>query len=82
MGVSRVLAQFVARVIIANPLQVKAIAQAARKDRQDRCRHARLPQIWTPDAETEHKRRLVAASPPRPAGFSRRLASGDRAEQR
>ena len=28
MGVSRVLAPFVARVIIANPLQVKAIAQA------------------------------------------------------
>ncbi len=28
LGVSRVLAPFVARVIIANPLQVKAIAQA------------------------------------------------------
>jgi transposase len=28
MGVSRVLAPFVARVIIANPLQVTAIAQA------------------------------------------------------
>ena len=28
MAVSRVLAPFVARVIIANPLQVKAIAQA------------------------------------------------------
>src|SRR4249919_1053055 len=41
MGVSRVLEPFVARVIIANPLQVKAIAQAARQDRQDRRRHAR-----------------------------------------
>ena len=30
MGMSRVLAPFVAQVIIANPLQVKAIAQAQR----------------------------------------------------
>ena|SRR5438874_2637946 len=41
MAVSRVLAPFAARVIIANPLQVKAIAQAHVKDGQDRCRHAR-----------------------------------------
>ncbi|WP_247341319.1 MULTISPECIES: hypothetical protein [unclassified Bradyrhizobium] len=39
MAVSRVLASFVARVIITNPLQVKAIAQA--HVRQDRCWHAR-----------------------------------------
>jgi len=32
MGVSRVLAPFVARVIIANPLQVKAIAACACQD--------------------------------------------------
>jgi hypothetical protein len=41
MGVSRVLEPFVARVIIANPLQVKAIRPGSRKDGQDRCRHAR-----------------------------------------
>ena len=67
MGVSRVLARFVARVIIANPLQVKAIAQAhVKTDKIDAgtlaSLHAAgyLPQIWTPDAETERKRRLVA----------------------
>ena len=66
MGVSRVLARFVARVIIANPLQVKAIAQAhVKTDKIDAgtlaSLHAAgyLPQIWTPDAATERKRRLV-----------------------
>ena len=37
MGMSRVLAPFVAQVIIANPLQVKAIAQAQRP----------APQSWS-----------------------------------
>src|SRR6476659_9966095 len=67
MGVSRVLEPFVARVIIANPLQVKAIAQAhVKTDKIDAGTLASLqaagylPQIWTPDAETERKRRLVA----------------------
>lgn len=67
MAVSRVLAPFVARVIIANPLQVKAIAQAhVKTDKIDAGTLAGLqaagylPQIWTPDAETERKRRLVA----------------------
>jgi transposase len=67
MGVSRVLAPFVARVIIANPLQVKAIAQAhVKTDKIDAGTLASLqaagylPQIWTPDAATERKRRLVA----------------------
>src|SRR6516165_12466058 len=67
MGVSRVLAPFVARVIIANPLQVKAIAQAhVKTDKIDAGTLASLqaagylPQIWTPDAETERNRRLVA----------------------
>ena len=67
MAVSRVLAPFAARVIIANPLQVKAIAQAhVKTDKIDAgtlaSLHAAgyLPQIWTPDAETERKRRLVA----------------------
>ncbi|MGE3159731.1 MAG: IS110 family transposase [Xanthobacteraceae bacterium] len=66
MGVSRVLAPFVARVIIANPLQVKAIAQAhVKTDKIDAGTLASLraagylPQIWTPDAATERKRRLA-----------------------
>ena len=64
---SRVLAPFVARVIIANPLQVKAIAHAhVKTDKIDAGVLASLqaagflPEIWTPDAETERLRRLVA----------------------
>ena len=56
-----------ARVIIANPLQVKAIAQAhVKTDKIDAGTLASLqaagylPQIWTPDAATERKRRLAA----------------------
>lgn len=67
MAVSRVLTPFVARVIIANPLQVKAIAQAhVKTDKIDAGTLANLhaagylPQIWTPDAVTERKRRLAA----------------------
>jgi len=63
MAVSRVLTPFAARVIIANPLQVKAIAQAhVKTDKNDAGTLASLylPQIWTPDAVTERKRRLAA----------------------
>ena len=67
MAVSRVLSPFVARVVIANPLQVKAIAHARVKtDNVDAGTLASLlaagylPEIWTPDAETERKRRLTA----------------------
>lgn len=67
MAVSRVLSPFVARVIIANPLQVKAIAQAhVKTDKIDAgtlaSLHAAgyLPEIWTPDAGTERRRRLTA----------------------
>jgi len=67
MAVSRVLTPFVARVVIANPLQVKAIAHAhVKTDKVDAgtlaSLHAAgyLPEIWTPDAETERRRRLVA----------------------
>jgi transposase len=67
MAVSRVLSPFVARVVIANPLQVKAIAHARVKtDKVDAGTLASLlaagylPEIWTPDAETERKRRLTA----------------------
>jgi transposase len=67
MAVSRVLSPFVRRVVIANPLQVKAIAQAHIKtDKIDAGTLANLyaagylPEIWTPDADTERMRRLVA----------------------
>ena len=66
MAVSRVLSQFVQRVMIANPLQVKVIAHAhVETDKIDAgtlaSLHAAgyLPEIWTPDAVTERKRRLT-----------------------
>jgi transposase len=67
MAVVRVLSSYVARVIIANPLQVKAIAHAhVKTDKIDAgvlasLRAANfLPEIWLPDADTERRRRLVA----------------------
>ncbi len=67
MAVSRVLSPFVRSVVIANPLQVKAIAHARVKtDKVDAGTLANLfaagylPEIWTPDAATERKRRLTA----------------------
>ena len=67
MAVVQVLSPFVARVIIANPLQVKAIACAhVKTDKIDAGVLANLhaagflPEVWTPDAETEQLRRLVA----------------------
>jgi transposase len=67
MAVVRVLSPFVARVIVANPLQVKAIAHAhVKTDKIDAGVLASLraadflPEIWLPDAETERLRRLVA----------------------
>ena len=67
MAVVRVLSPYVARVIVANPLQVKAIAHARIKtDKIDAGVLASLraadflPEVWVPDAETERRRRLVA----------------------
>ena len=67
MAVSRVLTPFVKRVVIANPLQVKAIAHAhVKTDKVDAGTLASLyaagylPEIWTPDSATERLRRLVA----------------------
>jgi len=67
MAVSRVLSRFVRRVVIANPLQVRAVAHAhVKTDKVDAGTLANLfaagflPEIWTPDAETERKRRLTA----------------------
>src|SRR6202008_2505053 len=63
----RVLSPYVARVIVANPLQVKAIAHAhVKTDKIDAGVLASLraadflPEIWLPDADTERLRRLVA----------------------
>jgi len=67
MAVVRVLSPYVARVIVANPLQVKAIAHARIKtDKIDAGVLASLraadflPEVWVPDAETERRRRMVA----------------------
>lgn len=67
MAVSRILSPYVKRVVIANPLQVKAIAHAhVKTDKVDAGTLASLhavgylPEIWTPDAATERMRRLVA----------------------
>lgn len=67
MAVVRVLGPYVARVIVANPLQVKAIAHARIKtDKIDAGVLASLraadflPEIWLPDAKTERLRRLVS----------------------
>lgn len=67
MAVVRVLSPHVARVIVANPLQVRAIAHAHIKtDKIDAGVLASLraagflPEVWVPDAETERRRRLVA----------------------
>jgi transposase len=67
MAVVRVLSPHVARVIVANPLQVKAIAHAhVKTDKIDAgvlasLRAANfLPEIWLPDVDTERLRRLVA----------------------
>ncbi|MEQ8923488.1 MAG: IS110 family transposase [Marinovum algicola] len=67
MAVSRILSPYVKGVVIANPLQVKAIAHAhVKTDKVDAGTLASLyaagylPEIWTPDAATERMRRLVA----------------------
>jgi transposase len=67
MAVSHLLNPHVARVVIANPLQVKAIAHAhVKTDKIDAGVLANLyaagflPEVWTPDAATERLRRLVA----------------------
>ena len=63
----RLLAPFVKRVIIANPLQVKAIAHARVKtDKVDAKILAQLhaagflPEVWAADDDTLHLRRLVS----------------------
>lgn len=67
MSVVRVLSPFVTRVIVANPMQVKAIAHARIKtDKIDAGVLAQLhasgflPEVWVPDERTERLRRLVA----------------------
>jgi transposase len=67
MAVVRTLSPYVARVIVANPLQVKAIAHAhVKTDKIDAGVLASLrapdflPVVWLPDPDTERLRRLVA----------------------
>jgi len=65
--IARLLRPFVRRVVIANPLQVRAIAHAKVKtDKIDAAVLAKLhasgflPEVWMPDEATETLRRLVA----------------------
>jgi transposase len=66
-AVVRILSPFVKRVVIANPLMVRAIAWAKIKtDKIDAATLAKLhasgflPEVWHPDEETAALRRLVA----------------------
>ena len=66
-SIARLLEPFVHRVVIANPLQVRAIAHAKIKtDKIDAGVLAKLhasgflPEVWMPDEATETLRRLVA----------------------
>jgi transposase len=67
MAIVRLLKPHVKRVVIANPLQVRIIAEAkAKTDRIDAAALARLhaagclPEVWQPDAATERLRHLVS----------------------
>ena len=66
-AIVRVLLPFVGRVVIANPILVRAIAWAKVKtDKIDAAVLAKLhasgflPEVWVPDEETEARRRVVA----------------------
>jgi transposase len=66
-AIVRLLSPFVGRVVIANPLLVRAIAWAKVKtDKIDAAVLAKLhasgflPEVWMPDEETERRRRLAA----------------------
>lgn len=66
-AIVRVLSPFVGRVVIANPILVRAIAWAKVKtDKIDAAVLAKLhasgflPEVWMPDEETEARRRVVA----------------------
>jgi len=83
MAVVRVLSPYVARVIVANPLQVKAIAHAhVKTDKIDAGVLASLraagflPEGWLPDADTGCRRRVEA----RAAG--RAVSTSEQPDQR
>ena len=63
----KLLSPYVRRVVVANPLQVRAIAHAKVKTDKIDARvlgklHASgfLPEVWVADTETERKRRAIA----------------------
>src|SRR5271168_515411 len=67
MAVVKLMTPYVKRMVIANPLQVRAIAHAKVKtDKIDAAVLAKLhaagflPEVWMPDEETETRRRVVA----------------------
>ncbi|MGH3093484.1 MAG: IS110 family transposase [Gaiellaceae bacterium] len=66
-AIARLLDEYVARVVISNPLRTRAIAEAKVKtDKVDACVLAELlaagylPGIWRPDEDLQALRRLVA----------------------
>ena len=66
-AIVRLLSPFVGRVVISNPILVRAIAWAKVKtDKIDAATLAKLhasgflPEVWMPDDETETRRRVVA----------------------
>lgn len=66
-AIVRLLSPFVGRVIISNPILVRAIAWAKVKtDKIDAATLAKLhasgflPEVWMPDEETETRRRVIA----------------------
>jgi transposase len=65
-AIVRVLLPFVGRVVIANPILVRAIAWAKVKTDKIAAVLAKLhasgflPEVWMPDEETEARRRVVA----------------------
>jgi transposase len=66
-AIARLLRSYVRRVVVSNPLQTRAIAEAKVKtDKIDAAVLARLhasgflPELWSPDELTEQMRRQVA----------------------
>ncbi|MER9462842.1 transposase [Mesorhizobium sp. M0586] len=65
-AVVRVLSHFVGRVIVANPMQVKANTRSIKTDKIDAGVLAQLhasgflPEVWLPDQRTERLHRLAA----------------------
>src|ERR1700730_12397812 len=66
LAISRILAPYVGRVVLANPKAVKGATQTAKTDKLDARTLAMLlaagflPEVWTPDEQTDALRRRIA----------------------